>query len=77
MQKSPIDEEKTTSKEFEDFGTSAKLGSDFSLFAIMTALILFCLSAWLGYGHLSNILNRQSVTPSIPNSVVIYERDKQ
>lgn len=55
-----------SSNEFEDFGQSAKLGSDFSLVVIMLALILFCVSAWLGFNHLTKVIGRRTVTPSIP-----------
>ncbi len=55
-----------SSKDFDDFGQSFKLGSDFSLVVIMLALILFSISAWIGFNQLSKVLDRKAVTPSIP-----------
>lgn len=60
--------------EFEDFGpdsysgSGSSGGSDFSLMAIMVALILFSVAAWIGFGQLTRVLDRKSVTPSLPHS---------
>ena len=66
--------------EFADFGPDSYsvsgsgsgfgAGSDFSLMAIMVALILFSVASWIGFGHLTKVLHRKSVTPSLPQSQI-------
>lgn len=60
--------------EFEDFGSGSGsgsgAGSDFSLMAIMVALILFSVASWIGFGQLTKVLDKKSVTPSLPHSPI-------
>lgn len=65
--------------EFEDFGPDSYsglgsgAGSDFSLMAIMVALILFSVASWIGFGQLTKVLEKKSVTPSLPHSPILRQ----